>query len=225
MYTKSQPHPDQDLIVQYGLTWLATTVARTDPVTGEKINKIRKSYEGQIKAFGLAGRNKAMKWDSSQGPSIAQLALAPAEDYENARVAGKEVWRGLSSSAQSRLQKISELIPGPVPRNAEWENALGIDKTKGVPDDAKIKKQEIPRDVTSVNNKAHIHLNGTTVASKDSDPNRPKRAGRKRRYNDESFEGYGEGYDDEADGSSEGSRRSMSSRHKRQKNGPFGFPG
>ena len=34
-------------------------MARRDPKTGEKINKLRKSYENKVKALELEGRNKA----------------------------------------------------------------------------------------------------------------------------------------------------------------------
>ena len=206
------------------MTWLARTVARTDPVTGEKINKIRKSYEGQIKAFALAGRNKAIKWDASQGPSIKQLAQAPPEDYYNSRVAGKEVSKGFSTASLSRIHKVLELVPGPIPRNAEWENALGFDKTKGAIDDGKIKKQEVSKDIPPVSVKLNGHTNGIVMNSKDSEAIRPKRASKKRRYNDESFEGYGEGYDDEDDGSSDdGSRRGMGSLQKKPKTAPISY--
>ncbi|KAL9033478.1 MAG: hypothetical protein Q9214_007498, partial [Letrouitia sp. 1 TL-2023] len=50
----------------FNLQSLASSVARTDPVTGEKINKMRKSYEGKVKALGLAGRNRAVKHQSGK---------------------------------------------------------------------------------------------------------------------------------------------------------------
>jgi hypothetical protein len=208
------------LIEQYGLSWLARTVARNDPVTGEKINKLRRSYEGQIKAFGLAGRNKAIKWEPKHGLSMLQLALVPGEDFYNQRVSGKEVSKGLSSATQSRLSKALQLEPGIVPRNAEWENILGHDKTKG-PVDEKSKKAEIRKDSVQANPaKANGHINGAGITQGQGESARPKRIGKRRRYDDESYEGYGEGYDDDAPedySSDEGSRRSSGSKKKRQK--------
>ena len=172
----------------------------------------------------MAGRNKAIKWDPSQGPSIKQLAQAPPEDYYNSRVAGKEVSKGFSTASLSRIHKVLELVPGPIPRNAEWENALGVDKTKGAIDDGKTKKQEVSKDTPQLPVKLNGHTNGIVTNSKDSEANRPKRAGKKRRYNDDSFEGYGEGYDEEEDGSSnDGSRRGMGSLHKKLKTAPTSY--
>ena len=209
------------MVEQYDLSPLARTVARTDPLTGEKINKLRRSYEGQIKAFQLAGRNKAVKWEEKQGLSMLQLAQVPEEDFNNQRVFGKEVSKGLSNASMSRLIKAVQLEPGQVPRNAEWENVLGHDKVKGISEDTKSRKQEIQREVPMANTtKANGHLNGTIPTQAQSEAIRPKRASKRRRYDDESFEGYGEGYDDDLAGdysSDEGSRRSSGSKKKRRK--------
>jgi hypothetical protein len=71
------------------------------------------------------------------------------------------------------------------------------------------------------------HTNGATprpVESPSADPARPKRAGKKRRYDERSFEGYGEGYvDDDVDmaaggystGDGEDGRRSGKKRRKK----------
>ena len=208
------------MIKQYGLNWLEASVARVDPKTGEKINKLRKSYEGQIKSFGLAGRNKATPHDSDvDGMTMLQLGQWPHQEYQLQRVMGKDLMHGLSGGVENRLEKALDLKPGKVPRNAEWENVLGHDK-KGNTDDPKSKKQELRKEETQQQPiglpKVNGHMNGITS---NPETNRPKRVGKKRSYFDSSFEGYGEGYDDGAEdnSSNEGSRRSSSSRKKRRK--------
>ena len=109
-------------------------------------------------------------------------------------------------------------------RNAEWENALGIDKSKGIVDESKPKKQETANDMVPSIVKPNGYTNGAATPQ-TMDAIRPKRAGKKRRYDDESFEGYGEGYDDDDGDSSDNSRRgSISSRQKRQRFGSIGVP-
>ncbi|KAI7290036.1 hypothetical protein KC315_g19939, partial [Hortaea werneckii] len=50
----SQPHPNTNLLTLFNLTRLHSTIARKD-AAGNKINKLRKSYEGKVKALGLQG--------------------------------------------------------------------------------------------------------------------------------------------------------------------------
>ena len=187
--------------------------------TGEKINRLRRSYEGQIKSFSLAGRNKAIKHNNkTDGLRLQDLGTIPPEDYRAQRVNGKEITQELSDGIQTRLEKALNLQPGKVPRNAEWEHLLGHDK-KGGNDDAKVKKQEVRKEEPqrAVNiSKVNGHINGVTS---NPESNRPKRAGKKRSYVDASFEGYGEGFDEGKDDASSDaeSRQSSNGRKKRRK--------
>ena len=191
-----------------------------DPKTGEKINRLRKSYEGQIKSFGLAGRNKAVQHDySTDGLSLLQLTQWPEEEFTIQRMLGKEVGKGLSDATKAKLERAVDLKPGKVSKNAEWESALGHEK-RAMTDDIKGKKPEIQKDTVQpsvVPVKVNGHINGTTSVP---ETNRPRRVSKKRSYVDSSFEGYGETFDDDAqddDSSNEGSRRSSNPRNKRRK--------
>lgn len=152
---------------------------------------------------------------------MLQLAQVPEEDFHNQRISGKEVVKGLSNASLSRLAKAVQLEPGQVPRNAEWENVLGHDKAKGAAEEVKSRKQEVHREAPQTNPvKANGHSSGEVSAQARSEAIRPKRAGKRRRYNDDSFEGYGEGYDDDLGedySTDEGSRRSSGSKKKRRK--------
>lgn len=200
-------------------------MARTDPVTGEKINKMRKSYEGKIKSFGLAGRNKAVKHEPGKSAGLMELVQWPDEEWHNQKVVGKEVEKGLGDALLAKLDRAMKMEPGPVPNNEIWEDLLGHEKAKQIlaPADVPAKKS-IPNPTNTV--RPNIQSNTTnTIARAAGEVARPKRSGKKRRYDEDSFEGYGEGYvDDDGDpggagyssGDGEGSRRGGSSKKKRK---------
>ncbi|MCJ1394138.1 hypothetical protein MMC18_007016 [Xylographa bjoerkii] len=224
VYVQQKPHPSQDLISLYGLSPLAATVARFDPITGDKINKLRKSYEAQVKTFGLAGRNKAVKTEASVTGSLVNLMAWPEDEWQNQVVAGKALENGLSGATLAKLEKAMKFEPGLVPKNDEWENILGLEKLKAPLPIVEV-KGKVASSAAPKLQKLNGHANGMTVGIPAGEVERPKRTGRKRRYDERSFEGYGEGFvDDDADGidaggysSGEGSRKSSVSKKKRKK--------
>ncbi|KAI4203121.1 MAG: hypothetical protein LQ346_001855 [Caloplaca aetnensis] len=221
------PHFQQDLLALFGLKPLADTVARTDPNTGEKINKMRKSYEGKVKAFGLAGRNRMVKHNHEKSMGLLQMTQWPAEEWHNQKVHGRDVREGMSEDTMKKLDLAMRMQPGPVPNTAEndWEDLLGNERAKPLPTiDERPKKANRPDNVVKGNSQA----NGVRPATDTvpiTDANRPKRTGKKRRYDDHSFEGYGEGFLDDdgeviadpGDESSEnGSRRGGAAKKRRK---------
>ncbi|KAL1599630.1 hypothetical protein SLS60_007433 [Paraconiothyrium brasiliense] len=190
----SRPHGSQNLFELYGLNNLAKTVARTDPVTGEKINKLRKSYEGHIKALQIAGKPKASKMEWK----FTQLYNFGDDDYYLSTVSGKEMtkavdpqgglsaeWTDLVSGALEGMDK------GPLPAvdANKYRSYLGTDesvKPKAPTESAP------PRGVQSANATPNPH-----ASSAASRLTRPERAGSKRQYTDASFHGYGEGFTDD----------------------------
>ena len=187
-----------------GLDPLAATVARTNPLTGEKINKMRKSYEGQIKTLGLAGKNKSIKHEEAVASgakgmmSLAEISQWPEEEWQNQKVHGKNVQQGLSEAIKGKLESAFQLLPGPVPEGNRWEDILGISDRPN-PNTAAGK----PRKDAKVNGKAVENAPapvGPTTNGATGEPIRARRNTKKRRYDDGSFEGYGEGFvDDEMD--------------------------
>ena len=204
-----------NLFSLYGLQPLVATVARQDPVTGEKINRLRKSYEGHLKTMGLSGKNKAVKHEPAKGMSLKELTTWPEEEWQNQKVAGKDVHQGLPAEIVAKLDKAMQMQPGPVPNNEHWEGELGHEKIR--PLDPKVSKiaQKAPAAV-----KSNGQVNGTSA---NAEAIRPKRTGRKRRYDEHSFEGYGEGFvDDELDlggyssGDTQISRRSSTNKKRKK---------
>lgn len=189
------PDPSLDLVSLYGLGPIAKSVARMDPVTGEKINRLRKSYEGKLKGLGLAGRNKPVKNEPGMPGSLRHLTMWPEEEWQNQKVFGKQIKTGDMDSALQQLQmKAMKLEPGTVPNNDYWEDVLGHEKPSkhaGVGDVGK--RAAVP----SGGVRAPSQPNGTPAPT-ELERSRPSR-GHKRRYDDNSFVGYGEGYADDDD--------------------------
>lgn len=222
----SKPYLTQNLLSLFGLQSLAESVARTDPVTGEKINKMRKSYEGKVKAFGLAGRNRAIKHEPGKSLGLMELVTWPEEEWHNQKVLGKEVHKGLPSATLAKLEKAMQMQPGPLPNTNEWEDLLGHEKSKPVAAVAEqaLKKSSHPGTPTTKVNGLTNGARAEAGKPSASELLRPKRSGKKRRYDEHSFEGYGEGYvDDDGDvmvgggySSGEGSRKSSTSKRRKK---------
>jgi len=185
----SRPHPSQNLVALYGLNEIAASVARKDPKTGEKINKLRKSYEGKVKDFGLSGKNKAV----SAPNEFTGLIAFPDEEWHNQRLMGKELAKGFSEDMLSKLVAATNLAPGKLPteEHDRWRNTLAIEEV--VPRNA-----IQPAQVNKAVQKQPVYVANTANNLLRPDILRPKRRGTKRRYDEDSFEGYGEGYGDDA---------------------------
>ncbi|KAI9734909.1 MAG: hypothetical protein M1834_001989 [Cirrosporium novae-zelandiae] len=235
------PYYTHDMLDTFGLGYLAAQFVRTDE-KGQKLNKLRRSYKGYIMSFGLAGRNKAtnsIRSEEDFGPLHERLSW-PDEEWQNQRVSGKDVETGwtMDKSMEAKLAQAMQMEPGPVPiRNPDreradedskdstkwlnWEHILGTEKSKPVRStiDGNLKK---PISTTAPNTRQPSQMNG--VAAGNITPNanenpRLRRRGRKRRYDEGSFEGYGEGYmdDDGETSADDGSRRGSGSKKKRKK--------
>jgi hypothetical protein len=182
-----------------------TKVIRNDPLTGEKINRIRKSYEGQIKEFGLSGRNKPVQCERKKEPAdeaeVGPLRKAVGSDW--IRLQSDEDWEAshaipditIDDSLRRKLRKGLELQPGPVNvKNQKlWEDLLGNDKP--------IKQQLPPQQLAQQHNAhshAHAHHPPQRSRQQAADIKRATR-GKKRSYDDDSFVGYGDGYSDVED--------------------------
>jgi hypothetical protein len=209
----SRPHGSQNLFKLYSLESLARSVARTDAVTGEKINKLRKSYEGHIKQMQIAGKPKAVKMDN-----IFKIpAEYPAEVWHDLHVRGKEIDQalnpektGLNSAFGGLLDSaFAGMAPGPLPNAdaARYRTYIGTD------DVVKPKPQDAPSHRPTPHTSAAPtpgSLAGRGVA-------RPERSGSKRQYTDAAFQGYGEGYNDEYNAESTGGEDNAQGGPKRRK--------
>ncbi|KAI9819937.1 MAG: hypothetical protein M1827_006507 [Pycnora praestabilis] len=233
-HPKSRPHPTQNLLSLYGLDRLAGEVARTDPVTGAKINKMRKSYEGKVKNFGVAGKNKPIKHVEGQPGGLMEMVSWPDEEWYNQKVAGREIEKGFDETLLAKLEHATKMEPGPLPNADYWKEVLGLDEEKKPPPASETASKRPVAQAAKV-----TQVNGATpraaviVESASGDPARPKRSGRKRRYDEHSFEGYGEGFVDDdlemagggySTGEGEENRRGSASKKKRRKDSGGAHP-
>jgi Rox3 mediator complex subunit. len=139
------PDPSVDLVSLYGLGSIAHSVARMDPVTGEKINRLRKSYEGKLKGLGLAGRNKPHKQEIGAPGSLRYMTLWPEEEWQNQKVHGKAIKVSDMDSALQNLQsRAMQMEPGPIPNNDWWEDILGHEKQAKNPAPGETGKKAAP---------------------------------------------------------------------------------
>ncbi|KAL9108214.1 MAG: hypothetical protein Q9227_006951 [Pyrenula ochraceoflavens] len=202
-----RPDPSQSFMSLYGLIPLVSTVARDDPNNpGEKLNKLRKSYDGQIKDFGLAGRNKSVRKEPDAQGRVAgglnEMLAWPEHEWHLQKVNAKPIRIG--DELEVKLNHALKLEPG-IPRNhRDWEDKLGHEKMGARPQPAGESKKVTPNTVTA-------RANGVVAPMQSpGEANRPRRV-KKRSYQDNSFAGYGEGFIDDQDeqplsGEDDGSR-------------------
>lgn len=212
----SSPRMSEDLFETFGLTGIAAEVARTKP-NGEK-NALRKTYKGQIKTLGLSGHFDVVKKEPS---AFMQLLTIADEDWQNRFTAGKEIERGFSSLQQANLLKAMTVGRGQIPKTL-WDSSV-LGDLAPVHVSKKTSSDQAPR-ATAPSTPA---LSATGTAHKSSKPlapqlDRARRLGKKRSYQDSSFEGYGEGYDDDTGGYSTADGDDRSSKLKRRKQNPTG---
>ena len=220
-------HLSSNLLSVFKLDPLAATVARFDPKSGEKINKMRKSYENYLKTLGLSGKNKSIKHSEAVASggaatklmSLSEMAAWPAEEWYNQKVHGKDIQKGLPEAIAGKLEKAFALNPGLVPDGSKWEDILGFDRPK--PNEPKVRKDsnvvngQLPNGTSSLNSNANASIAGT-----GKEHIRARRNTKKRRYDDGSFEGYGEGYvDDEMENEGYESGETYTSRNSRGSKG------
>ena len=191
-----------------------------------------------MKSLGLAGRNRAVKHEKDKKmPGLAALADLPEDEWQNQKVMGRDVQKGLSSATLAKLDKAMRMQPGPIPNNNEWEDLLGFEKAAPIQPvietapKAQKEKHSIKANGLSNGPRLKPGKASASASASASEAPRPKRSGKKRRYDEHSFEGYGEGFVDDDGGdaaiagvggggggysSGDGSRKSGASKKRRK---------
>lgn len=198
-------HVSQNLISDYGLDEVHSRVRRNDPVTGEKINKLRKSYVGIVKTLHIAGSSKEVlspnAWidvDNPHDPKglmdkhTVETGMEVIDGLQVPQYAG--VWKVEvppveKSRKQGLLAKLGtavQMAPGKLQDGEKWRKMLG--------DDAGVKKPAAP--LVSA-----LKVPGVTQSARPSPRmgpslGRTQRTGAKRSYDDASFSGYNETFDE-----------------------------
>ncbi|RPB27899.1 Rox3-domain-containing protein [Terfezia boudieri ATCC MYA-4762] len=223
------PRPTTSIFPIYNLTSIAESVARQDPVTGAK-KKLRKSYKGKImdlpgkpeipKAVprpveGDLGLEGAAPPPKNRNMGLLEMLEWPEEEWRAQKVIGKDLHAPLPQDA---LRRALTMATGPIP--GFDPSSLGLDDNKKVSSTGTL---SVPRATqtpsASIATPAQQYHGATPrgdVSSASVSPavlnDRSHRTRKKkRRYDDNSFEGYGDGYEDdeveEGGGGGEGERR------------------
>ncbi|KAF3770946.1 hypothetical protein M406DRAFT_105569 [Cryphonectria parasitica EP155] len=198
-WTPRQPILSEDLFEVYGLTGIAGEVARVLP-DGTK-NAMRKTYKGQIKKLGLTGHFDAVKKEPNDRDGFLSLIDCPPEEWHVLFEKAQEIENGLKPEVQRALPKATTMIRGPIAKD-KWDSSVLADfagdrGARGTPK------------VTAPGTPLHPASGGTAPRLKGQTPGvqdaaRPRRAGKKRSYGDNSFEGYGDGFQDDETGADTG---------------------
>ncbi|KAK5132932.1 hypothetical protein LTR08_008380 [Meristemomyces frigidus] len=197
----SRPHPAQNAIELYSLQKIQASVARRD-AAGNKINKLRKSYEGKVKQLGLEGRSKAHVGDGA-------LAGLLHPDYDWDMGGGMTLWDqqkgelpqlgGDMSDLLAKLGAATSLRPGQMPKqeHKEWKDLLSLDEpAKNTPAVLPTKPGLLAQQALA-RSAPGLAARASAPSSPRSALGRPERAGKKRRYDDSSFDGYTQTFDED----------------------------
>jgi hypothetical protein len=222
---RSQPHASQNVMSLYNLQDIQASVARKDPITGAKINRLRKSYEGKLKLLGLEGRNKAQAnqreleglaeeaWDDPQPDGRTYFDMC----FEGIELGNETAEGSLMASLGAAFSFNVGRLPGK--DHDEWKNLLGLDDASTAPSGKATPAQNGSRPIAAA---PAILKSGLAGAARNSAPAspanlaaRPDRANKRRRYDDSSFEGYEE--DGHSTGGVDDTGRRVSGSQKRQK--------
>lgn len=187
------PIPTVDLIDEYGLNDIAAGVARILP-NGEK-NAMRKSYKGAFKKLKIQGDFEPVsrEWKTDRDHFSAFLSL-PEEEWHNLFVRGKDVSQGFSDDVKNGLRRATALVRGPMPPG-EWDSkvlgVLSADKLAGNKTQS-VLKGTVAR--TTPNTPLHPAKPQQPVGAQEA---RPRRGFSKRKYDDASFDGYRDTFEDD----------------------------
>ena len=185
------PRTSEDLFEMFNLTGIAAEVARTLP-NGEK-NALRKTYKGHIKKLGVNGHFDAVKRDPMAEDSLMAMVSQPDLEWHVHHVANKDVSNGLADSIQSNLLKAMTMARGPIPK-ALWDSSVLGDLAPGnvgkKGNAAQATAPSTPADSAQASKSA-------LLKAQVQQPDRSRRNVKKRSYQDSSFEGYRETFDDE----------------------------
>ncbi|KFX95348.1 hypothetical protein O988_05838 [Pseudogymnoascus sp. VKM F-3808] len=185
-----QPDLSLDLFELYGLNPTAAKVARVLP-NGEK-NGLRKTYKGKIKDLGISGKFDVTVNDEESSGGLLSMMREPEHEWMVTQRLGKEIEKGLPQGVFAALPAAMTMAKGVIPKQMWDSSVLGeLDIPEKKP------AAQVPTKPTSVGmQKSGSQQSGAMRGSK-ADLARPKRAVKKRGYDESSFEGYGEGYVDD----------------------------
>jgi hypothetical protein len=198
-FEPTSPRIGDDLMSLYGMVEFADRFKRiTDPVTGKNPNKLRKTFAPHI--TDLAGRNKPL--DKPQ--ELYALLNYPDEEYHIQKVMGKELVKrdhlgnevhghDPLNNILAKLGDAVKMTPGKLP-DGEWTAFFNDETKKAAPT---VKTDKGPAAVVRASQQHSVSAPSSPLPShRHAGPRVQLRQNTKRRYDDDAFEGYGDGYED-----------------------------
>jgi hypothetical protein len=163
---------------------LANSVARASADGQIKGVKLRKTYKNHIKDHGVSGVFDSKKREFDAPESLFMMMVTPDEEWDAQYARGKEIEKGLALD-NSLLTKAFTMSKGSIPKTI-WDSVVLGELGNPAPVESAKAAQKM----------LQPQAGGVTRTVK-SEISRPRRATKKRTYQDSSFEGYGEGYVDD----------------------------
>lgn len=191
-HPQKQPDLSRDLFELYSLNPIAAKVARVLP-NGEK-NGLRKTYKGKIKELGISGKFDVAVHDEESPGGLLAMMREPEHEWTVNQRMGKEIERGLPQNVRAALPAAMTMAKGIIPK-AMWDSSvlgeLDIPEKKAA---AQVPSRLLPGGMQRTSSQQPASIPRSTSKQ---DLARPKRAIKKRGYDESSFEGYGEGFVDD----------------------------
>jgi hypothetical protein len=204
----SRLHCGLDLLSLYGLDDMVNRLRRTDPSTGEKTNILRKSYVKQIKD--LPGTVKMKPLEKPTPGELFGILNYPDEEWQIQKVMGKELVKrdhvgdpipghDPAAALLAKLGNAVKMTPGQLPaaEHAKWANILDMGNKEPKPSAAVAVAPIVKGPTAAARQSTHYSSSAPTSPMPGHGGIRARRQGTKRRYDDDSFEGYGEDYVDD----------------------------
>lgn len=194
-HTVAYPSMCDDLFEIFNLTGIAADYARVKP-NGEK-NALRKTYKGQIKQLGVNGHFDSTRKEVDDPLGFFAMINLPETEWHAFSVQGKEIEKGFSETIlQSALGRATLMAKGPIPK-AVWDSAVLGDLAP-----SNVQKKPAPKAPATPTTSALPTVKSGSMDAAQIE--RLRRNGKKRSYQDSSFEGYSESFQNEEGGYSTG---------------------
>lgn len=185
-----------DLFEVFNLTGIAADYARVKP-NGEK-NALRKTYKGQIKQLGVNGHFDSTRKEVDDPAGFFAMINLPEMEWHAFSVQGKAIENGFSDLIlQSALSKATLMAKGPIPKGV-WDSTVLGDLAPST-----VQKKSGSKAPTTPAMSGQLPT-GKPSGLDAAQIERLRRTGKKRSYQDSSFEGYSESFPDDQGGYSTG---------------------
>ena len=182
-HVRKGPDTTKDLFEMYDFTDLAASVARETPATPWG-KSIRRTYKGVLK--NLSGNFDVDRKQAFSKDTLSAMVSLPDFEWNAHMVVGKDITAGFNAATLSAMSSAFTMGRGTIPK-AAWNKsvlgtATGSSTSKGTA------KSAVKPSASVV--KTTVPTQASTPQPTANELARPKRAGAKRRYGENHYDGY-----------------------------------